>query len=340
MLQWILERSPRFQLSGLLLIVLLVGLLFPIATGPLIGTLTVVSQFDFVEGLGALIAIGLPVAGGALLYFNQQRYLCLIGAAFIFVLMRFAWRFEDIKATANASAQGNMFGGVLTAAMGLYHLQWGLYVLLIASSLLVFVAFMRDAEGPSFKALVQANRALFLDAAALFIVLALALGLYPVVFHHPSSDAAASSMSTPSTSDGASDTPTEAPEDSKVAQIRQAVSVGLLQKGFHEADASNYEFQSYFTGQVQYHNLSHETITGIKGALEFYDQFGSEIKGFKIQYETPLRPGAEAEEWNQWDYNQFMNEDNQLKSTPLSRLTVKWVPEAVNFADGTKLTSD
>jgi hypothetical protein len=35
-----------------------------------------------------------------------------------------------------------------------------------------------------------------------------------------------------------------------------------------------------------------------------------------------------------------MEEDNRLKTTPFSRLTVKWVPEAVNFADGTKLTSD
>jgi hypothetical protein len=119
--------------------------------------------------------------------------------------------------------------------------------------------------------------------------------------------------------------------------MKKATSVTVLEKSFHEADTSNYEYQSSFVVLLQYHNLSDRPIKAFKGGLEFYDQFGSRITGFAIEWQHPLGPGAITTERMSYDYNQFMQGDNKLRETPLRDLKTKWEPSMVIFADGSSL---
>lgn len=119
--------------------------------------------------------------------------------------------------------------------------------------------------------------------------------------------------------------------------MRQAVSVGILEKGFRKANYEEGTYSDRFIAKLQYHNLGNKTIVGFKGGLVFYDQFGERVQGFNVESQDNLRPGKIREESLLYDYNQFMHSDQKLRETPLAKLKVIWQPQRVNFSDGSSL---
>jgi hypothetical protein len=184
----------------------------------------------------------------------------------------------------------------------------------------------------------------FIEGGVGVAVLFLAIATLPTVLPHPAAQASSGSTPIPNpfTAIGGMgtrhDTSTPAP-DPKVAAMRESISVGILEKGFHNKDIYNGDFDDDIAVTTQYHNLSPKTISGVKGTLSFYDQFGSRITGFRIEYQKDLRPGAVIAVPEYYKYNQFREQDQKLRATPLAKLKVVWEPERLNFADGSSLSA-
>lgn len=233
-----------------------------------------------------------------------------------------------------------MFSGLAQGMAATIHLQWGIALLIIAGVSLIVAGILRnDAE--TLPQLFAANRMQFIEGGVGVAVLFLAIATLPTVLPHPPAQA-----STPTDpfaglgngSGGPTSHDTPAP-DPKVAAMRQAVSVGILQKGFRKANYEEGTYSDKFTAKLQYHNLTNKTIVGFKGAVVFYDQFGDRVQGFRVESQDNLRPGHILEEALLYDYNQFMHEDQKLRDTPLAKLKVIWQPVRVNFADGSSLSA-
>lgn len=336
------RATIRFRIAAVLIVLLLIGLMLPIVSGPMIGTSTIVAQFNVVGNIGLFIALGLIACAALLAYYGLYRYLAVIGAIFALVIMHFELTFTETVARASSSVEGNIFGGIAKLAIDAYHIEWGATFILIVAIGLVAVAFMKEPEpSPTVSEFISINRAELIAGAGVLFLWLLIIGLYPTTFAHASVPAARETQAGLSDlgfdASGATPAPTE---DPKLVQMRNAISVGVLQKGFHEADPSNFDYQSGFTALLQYHNVGKRTVKAFKGVIEFRDQFGERITGFKVQYEEPLAPGQEREETGQWNFNQFMGEDVKLRDTPLSRLKVTWQPQSVIFSDGATLSAN
>jgi hypothetical protein len=238
-----------------------------------------------------------------------------------------------------------MFSGLVQGMAATIHLQWGIAVLIIAGvSLIVAGILSHDTE--TLPQLFAANRLQFIGGGVGVAVLFLVIASLSTILPHAAAQAV--SQSTPNTNPfaglgngggGPTTHDTPAP-DPKVASMRKAVSVGILEKGFRRANYEEGTYSDKFTAKLQYHNLSSKIIVGFKGLLVFYDQFGERVQGFRVESQDNLRPGHMLEEDLLYDYNQFMHEDQKLRDTPLSKLRVIWQPVRVNFSDGSSLSSD
>jgi hypothetical protein len=184
----------------------------------------------------------------------------------------------------------------------------------------------------------------FIEGGIGIAVVFLGIAILPNVLPHSAARISGPSMPTPNLfapmggAGTTQDSSTPAP-DPKLAAMRQSISVGILGKGFHNRNIYNGDFDDDFAVTTQYHNLSRKTISGVMGTLSFYDQFGSRITGFKIEYQKDLRPGAAVAVPEYYRYNQFVHEDQKLRETPLSKLKIVWEPKRVNFADGSYLSA-
>jgi hypothetical protein len=317
---------------------LFVALVVPVAQAPIIGTINVFGLQDGTAYWFLAFAIIAALATFAKFY----RLLPIPGVFVIGTILYYAYHLEKLKSDLVKNMQGNMFAGLAQGMAATIHLQWGVAVLIIAGVALIVAGILRnDAE--TLPQLFAANRMQFIEGGIGVAVLFLGIAILPTVLPHPSSQARAQSNPVPNpfaatgaaTTDDAS---TPAP-DPKVRAMRESISVGILEKGFHNKDIYNGDFDDDFAVKTQYHNLSRKTISGVKGTLSFYDQFGSRITGFKIEYEKDLRPGAVIVVPEYYKYNQFMERDQKLRAVPLAKLKIVWEPQRVNFADGSSLSA-
>lgn len=121
-------------------------------------------------------------------------------------------------------------------------------------------------------------------------------------------------------------------EAERVKKLTQAVMVTCFKKGF-----STYDYQDYITYKFAIQNKSSKTIRAIKGSITFTNLFGDKIKSFNFVYDQPIEAGKTATYDATTDYNQFMDDDQALKSKDLKDLKVVWKPEKIIFSDGTTL---
>jgi|GEM_PF-3246140 len=334
-------RKPgaKTLFAWLCVALLFVSLVVPVAQAPFVGNINVFSMQDGT----AYWFLGFAVIAALATFVKYYRLLVIPGAVVIGTTLLYVYHFDRTKAELANSMQGNIFSGLASAASASIQLQWGIALLIIAGvGLIVAGVLRRDAE--ALPELFATNRMQFIEGGIGIAVLFLGVAVLPSVIPHSAANAVSSASPEPNpfaaSGGGTSphDMPTPSP-DLKVEAMRKVVSVGVLEKGFRKANYEEGTYSDKFSVKLQYHNLTNKTIVGFKGVLEFYDQFGERVQGFRVESQENLTAGAVHVGDYLYDYNQFMHEDQKLRDTPLSKLKVLWEPLRVNFADRSSLSS-
>ena len=121
-------------------------------------------------------------------------------------------------------------------------------------------------------------------------------------------------------------------EDAKIARLKNALTVTIFDKGYTE-----YDYQEYITYKFAFENKTDKEITAFTGQIMFTDLFDKEIKSLNLTYDDGVAASSIKNYSATTDYNQFMNEDQLLKSKNLKQIKLVWKPEKVLFADGSTL---
>lgn len=84
-------------------------------------------------------------------------------------------------------------------------------------------------------------------------------------------------------------------------------------------------------------NKSTKDLAGVKGSLFIRDMFDDKIKNINFSIDQAIPAGQTLVWEGTLDYNQFMAEDNKLKTTPLDKMKIFFEPEVFIFTDGSKM---
>jgi len=121
-------------------------------------------------------------------------------------------------------------------------------------------------------------------------------------------------------------------EDARIARLKEALIVSIFDKGYTE-----YEYQEYITYKFAFENKTNKEITAFTGQIVFTDLFDKEIKSLNLTYDDGVKANSIKNYSATTDYNQFMDEDQLLKSKNLKQIKLVWKPEKILFTDGTTL---
>lgn len=125
--------------------------------------------------------------------------------------------------------------------------------------------------------------------------------------------------------------------------MREAVTVALVSKKIEvERGYSGIEMDRHFVLSVGFKNNTQRDVAGVKGRLVVTDLFGDPLSVFAISNDDTVRVGGTTI-WTGSRSVKFgpglANKDEKLASLPDDKFKVVWEPEAVVFADGTRLTA-
>lgn len=119
--------------------------------------------------------------------------------------------------------------------------------------------------------------------------------------------------------------------------LRKAIKLTVLEKGFIPADASARRFQPMLTFKCSYENGAARDIRAFTGTVIFQDLFGKEILKVNITISDPISAGQRATWTGTAHYNQFMEAHQRFQATELQDMKVVWAPASIIFADGTRI---
>jgi hypothetical protein len=128
-----------------------------------------------------------------------------------------------------------------------------------------------------------------------------------------------------------------AKRDARNRQLKAALTVAFVDKGFQPADTDNGDFNSYITIELAMKNTSSKTIRSMAGLLHFQNTLGRDIDVVPMTYEHPMRAGARVDWPGTIKYNQFDNGDVALKEADFSNVRLMWEPKTILFTDGSRL---
>ena len=327
------KPSARVLFTWLSVALLFVALVVPVAQAPFVGSITI---FSLQDGT-AYWFLGFAVIAALATFAKYYRLLVVPGLLVIGTTLFYVYHFEETKAELAASMQGNIFSGLASAASAAIQLQWGVALLIVAGAALI-VASIARRDAPTLPQYLAANRLQFVEGGIAVAVVFLGIAVLPHAVPQPAVQTSGASTPVPNPFAALGDT-TKADDsspspDPQTARMRDAVSVGLLEKGFRNANYEAGTYSASFTAKIQYHNRTAKKVIGVKGHLRFIDQFGKDFMGFNIEYQHDIAPHGIAVENADYDYNQFIPRDAKLRDTPLSRLKVVWYPTRINYADG------
>lgn len=123
----------------------------------------------------------------------------------------------------------------------------------------------------------------------------------------------------------------------RLARLRKAVTVGLVEKDFLESDYRRGIYGERIAMRLVFQNNTDQDIAGVKGAVVFSDMFGDEIKTIRLSYDEGIKANARQEWAGEIKYNQFRPEDQKLAHTEREKIKMTWNPEVILFTDGSTL---
>lgn len=121
-------------------------------------------------------------------------------------------------------------------------------------------------------------------------------------------------------------------EEARIARLKNSLTVTIFDKGYAE-----YDYQEYITYKFAFENKTDKEITAFTGQIIFTDLFDKEIKSLNLTYDDGVAASSIKNYSATTDYNQFMNEDQLLKSKNLKQIKLVWKPEKILFDDGSTL---
>jgi len=121
-------------------------------------------------------------------------------------------------------------------------------------------------------------------------------------------------------------------EEARIARLKNALTVTIYDKGYDE-----YNYQEYITYKFAFENKTEKDITAFTGQIMFTDLFDKEIKSLNLTYDDGVKAKSTKNYSATTDYNQFMNDDQLLKSKNLKQIKLVWKPEKILFTDGSTL---
>ena len=125
-------------------------------------------------------------------------------------------------------------------------------------------------------------------------------------------------------------------ENQKYEKLRGLILVEVKEKTFIPSDYMKGAYDDYIQIKFNFTNHSDKNIKGFQGKLRFLDMFNNEIISSPLKYEEGIKSGETKEYLANKRFNQFLEEDKQLKSADLSNMKYEWLPSTIIYEDGTK----
>lgn len=123
------------------------------------------------------------------------------------------------------------------------------------------------------------------------------------------------------------------------AAIGQAVTVTFLNKRQlpKNWEAERFSDTQQFTIGVE--NKSDKELVGVSGEIRFIDVFDKDVGGVNFRISEKIKPGG-TYRWNgERRYNEFVDSHKAIWNLEDGKFTTRFVPEAVVYADGSKLAA-
>ena len=337
------------------MVALLFGLALPLASIPILGQVNLLSYSFFVSYL-VLVAI---VFTGYCLFLDLEKITSYTGIAllalFLIGLARFEYALVSARRALTGEFKENPFAGIAAAAAASVHPDYGIFVLIVGSILLIVPRFLKNTRADARSVTVEWTtlKASVFGAltshrnAGLAIIAVLAVGFLGSAYADFSNwgmvssstldvTGATSSISGTTSLANSSDAPARAVND-----LQRDVSVQPISIEFIAADPQSGSFEDAMQIKLQYHNLGSKGISAFKGRLTFTNQFGDRIQSYAVDVEgRALRPGSVVADSGTWDFNKFEHGDERMRSTPLSQMRYRWEPTNIIFEDGSKLSAN
>lgn len=89
---------------------------------------------------------------------------------------------------------------------------------------------------------------------------------------------------------------------------------------------------------VALENKEERDIDAVVGRVIFTDMFGKDVAFQMFKFEDTFKAGTTAQWKANHDFNEFNSNDKMLATLRKGKYTTRFIPEAVVFSDGTKLS--
>ena len=125
--------------------------------------------------------------------------------------------------------------------------------------------------------------------------------------------------------------------EERVRELREAVTIVLIDKGFRSANTEAFEYDSFITFDLVLKNNTKKSVRAVKGTLAFDTPLGDEIYTSNYEDDDSI-PATHATEWQGTiKYNQFNDSQVRLRNTDLHNIKLDWQPKLILFTDGSRL---
>jgi hypothetical protein len=133
--------------------------------------------------------------------------------------------------------------------------------------------------------------------------------------------------------------PSEASEQEKEREaMLAALSFGLTGKSYLRSDAHANRYQDLLLMDFEYENKSEKDIRAFTGAVVFSDIFDRECFRVGLTVDKSIAAGKKVRENGRTlEMNQFNDAHKRLIATETENLHVRFEPESILFADGSRL---
>ena len=123
----------------------------------------------------------------------------------------------------------------------------------------------------------------------------------------------------------------------KAKEMNETVTTSLLALTFQKANYNAGIYSDYFQIRIGIQNNTDKNIRGVRGSIVLSDIFGETIKRIRLSYDNGIKPNSAVTYRGTLDYNQFMSEDNKLRTTKFENIKYLWEPLTYIFADGSTM---
>lgn len=129
----------------------------------------------------------------------------------------------------------------------------------------------------------------------------------------------------------------KAEREAKEKEFADTLTVAVTDLKLVKGSMASGRFDDHFAITLAFHNKSARDFAGVKGTVVFADMFGTVIKRVNVAHDEGIKAGSTATWGGELHFNQFMDEDKKLATTPLEKMKISWLPEHYVFNDGSAM---